>query len=182
VVIVTKKFAVLASLTVTLAVFAPSFVFVTDSSAADGSALEYAIYTEFAAERQVYLGMDHVGMLWYIMDYGIRENGTPFSVTRRYFTNETIRQEIIEILMDRFDIPPEIANTLYFTEFGYEYTQDGTQFAFTYIRHRDQLGNDIHGTIFDNSSEDSMRTYASVVHDHALGRALALALATLPAQ
>lgn len=138
------------------------------------------IEPEFPLERQTYLGMDHVGMLWFIVDYGIREDGTPFSVARRYFTNEEIRQEIIEILITRFDHSPEVAGNLYFTEFGYEYTQDGTQFTFTYIRHRDQLGNDIHSTFFDNSCENTMRTYSDIVHDHALGRALALALATAP--
>ena len=136
--------------------------------------------SEFPPERQRYLGLDHVGMLWYIMDFGIREDGTPFAVARRYFTNETIRQEIIDILVTRFGHSPEAAGTLYFTEFGYEYTQDGTQFTFTYIRHRDQLGNDIHGTVFDNSSEDTMRTYQSVDPSHAVGRALALALASQP--
>ena len=131
---------------------------------------------EFAPEKQTYLGLDHVGMLWYIMDYGISEDGTPFAVTRRYFTNESIRQEIIEILISRFGHLPDVAETLYFTEFGYEYTPDGRQFAVTYIRHRDQLGNDIHGTVNDDSCENTRRTFADVVHDHAVGRALALAL------
>jgi len=138
---------------------------------------------EFPPERQRYLGLDHVGMLWFIMDYGIREDGTPFAVTRRYFTNEDIRQEIIGILVSRFGHSPEVARTLYFTEFGYEYTPDGTQFAMTYTRHRDQLGNDIHGTVFDNSSEDRMRTYQPVLSvdpNHAVRRALALALASQP--
>jgi len=132
--------------------------------------------TEFAPERQAYLGLDHVGMLWYIMDYGIREDGTPFAVTRRYFTNEDIRQEIIEILISRFGHLPEAAGTLYFTEFGYDYTQDGRQFTITYIRHRDQLGNDIHRTINDDSCENTRRVFAYVVHDQAVGRALALAM------
>ena len=132
--------------------------------------------TEFDPQKQVYLGLDHVGMLWYIMDYGIGEDGTPFAVTRRYFTNEDIRQEIIEILISRFGHSREIAGTLYFTEFGYEYTEDGRQFAITYIRHRDQLGNDIHGTVNDDSCENTRRVFADVVHNHAVGRALALAM------
>ena len=138
---------------------------------------------EFPPERQRYLGFDHIGMLWYIMDYGIKEDGTPFAVARRYFTNSDIRQEIIDILVSREGHSPEVAETLYFTEFGYEYTQDGTQFALTYTRHRDQLGNDIHATFFDNSSEDRMRTYhavQSVDPNHAVRRALALALASQP--
>ena len=132
---------------------------------------------EFAPEKQVYLGLDHVEMLWYIVDYGIKEDGTPFAVTRRYFTNASIRQETVELLMYKFGIEYEVAGSLYFTQFGYEYTQDGRQFAITYIRHRDQLGNDIHGTVFDNSCEETMRVFADVVTTHAVGRALALIMA-----
>ena len=156
---------------------APKFILLVLLVALTCSASSAAkLDTEFDPEKQVYLGLDHVGMLWYIMDYGIREDGTPFAVTRRYFTNKTIRQEIIDILISRFGHSSEVAGTLYFTEFGYEYTQDGRQFAVTYIRHRDQLGNDIQKTVFDDSSEDRVRTFHAVDPSHAVGRALALAM------
>ena len=129
---------------------------------------------EFAPEKQVYLGLDHIGMLWYIVDYGIKEDGTPFAVTRRYYTNEHIRQEIVGLLITNFGHSEEVAGSLYFTEYGYEYTQDGRQFALTYVRHHDQLGGYIHGTVFDGSCESSTRTYSDVVPTHAVGRALTL--------
>jgi len=161
---------------------APKFILLVLLVALTCSASSAAkLDTEFDPEKQVYLGLDHVGMLWYIMDYGIREDGTPFAVTRRYFTNKTIRQEIIDILISRFGHSSEVAGTLYFTEFGYEYTQDGRQFAVTYIRHRDQLGSDIHGTVNDDSCENTKRVFNYVVHDHAVGRALALAMPPAPA-
>ena len=130
-----------------------------------------------ATQFPVNLGTDHVNMQWWIVNAGVREDGTPFAITRRFFTNETIRQEIIDILMTRFGHPAELAGLLFGTEFEYEYTRDRTQFATVRITHFSQPrmdGNLIHQTIFDNSCENTMRTYQAVDPNHAVGRALAL--------
>ena len=127
-------------------------------------------------EKQKNLGQDHVKMQWYLLDYGTREDGTPFAISRKYYTNETIKQETIELLMSKFAYSPEIAGSLYFTEYEFEYTKDGKQFATTYLRHYDMLGNEIHGTVYDGSSEATKKTFAAVDANSTPGKGYALAV------
>lgn len=130
-----------------------------------------------AAQMPVDLGRDHVNMQWWIVNAGVRPDGTPFAITRRFFTNETIRQEIIEILMTREGLAAEDANALFGTEFEYIYSPDRSQFATVRVTHFSQPrvgGNLIFETIFDDSREDRMRTFHPVDPNHAVGRALAL--------
>ena len=130
-----------------------------------------------APEMPVNLGLDHVNMQWWIVNVGKRDDGTPFAITRRFYTNEAIRQDIVDILMTRFGHPPEVAGALFGTEYEYEYTRDRRQFAVTRITHFSQPrigGNLIHETIFDDSAEDRMKTFQAVDPNHAVGRALAL--------
>ena len=126
--------------------------------------------------KQVNLGQDAGKMQWYILDYGIGEDGIPFSVARKYYTNEKTKQETIELLMSKYGYSAEVAGSLYFTEYGFEYTKDGKQFATTYLRHYDMLGNEIHGTEYDDSSEATSKTFAPIVPAHASGKAIALAM------
>lgn len=114
------------------------------------------------AAKQKALGQDANKMTWYILDYGKDDNGVPYAVSRKYYTNTTVKNETIELLMSKFGISPEVAGSLYFTEYGYEYTPDGNQFAVTYLRHYDMLGNEIHGTVYDDSSEATAKTFAAV--------------------
>ena len=114
------------------------------------------------ASKQKALGQDKNKMTWYILDYGKDSNGVPFAISRKYYTNTTIKNETIELLMSKFGISPEVAGSLYFTEYGYEYTPDGKQFALTYLRHYDMLGNEIHGTVYDNSTETTQKTFAAI--------------------
>ena len=107
------------------------------------------------------LGLDHVKMKWWIYDYGARD-GRPFVVARKYYTNESIKQNTVDLLMSKFGISPEVASALYGTEYGYEYTQDGKQFAVTYLLHFTQNGEVIHRTIFDNSSAATKKAFVSV--------------------
>ena len=93
------------------------------------------------ASKQKALGQDKNKMTWYILDYGKDSAGVPFAVSRKYYTNTTIKNETIELLMSKFGLSPEVAGSLYFTEYGYEYTPDGKQYAMTYLRHYDMLGN-----------------------------------------
>ena len=105
-------------------------------------ALLVAIIVAFAspvmawdAAKQKALGQDKNKMTWYILDYGKDSDGVPFAISRKYYTNTTIKNETIELLMSKFGISPEVAGSLYFTEYGYEYNKDGSQFALTYLRH-----------------------------------------------
>lgn len=114
------------------------------------------------AAKQKALGQDKNKMTWYILDYGKDTNGVPFAVSRKYYTNTTIKNETIELLMSKFGLSPERAGSLYFTEYGYEYTPDGKQFAETYVRHYDMLGNEIYGTVYDGSSEAATKKFIAV--------------------
>ena len=107
--------------------------------------------------KQVALGQDKNKMTWYLLDYGKDSNNVPFAISRKYYTNTSIKNETIELLMSKFGISPEVAGSLYFTEYGYEYTPDGKQFAMTYLRHYDMLGNEIHGTEY--GTEENPKTF-----------------------
>ena len=97
-------------------------------------------------------------MTWYLLDYGKNDAGIPYAISRKYYTNATIKNETIELLMSKFGLSPEVAGSLYFTEYGYEYTPDGTQYAMTYLRHYDMLGNELHGTVYEGDA----KTFSSV--------------------
>ncbi len=131
------------------------------------------------AAKQKTLGPDSNKMTWYLLDYGKNEAGKPYAVSRKYYTNPTIKNDTIELLMSKFGISPEVAGSLYFTEYCYEYSEDGQQYAMTYLRHYDMLGNLIHGT--DYAEED--RTLASVAaagSKHAVYQGANLALGRNP--
>ncbi|MBR1671827.1 MAG: hypothetical protein IJ702_02770 [Fretibacterium sp.] len=131
------------------------------------------------ANKQKNLGQDHVKMTWYLLDYG-KNNDTPYAIARKYYTNTAIKDETVDLLMSKFGLSPEVAGSLYFTEYGYEYTPDGKQFAVTYLRHYDMLGNEIYGTEYDNSSEATMKTFAAIDPKHAAGKGAAYALGKTP--
>ena len=114
------------------------------------------------AAKQKALGQDKNKMTWYILDYGKTSGDVPFAIARKYYTNSTIKNDTIELLMSKFGISPEKANSLYFTEYGYEYTPDGKQFAMTYQRHYDMLGNEIYGTVFDDSSDAAKKNFIAL--------------------
>ena len=138
-----KKFAVCALIIGLIAVMAvPSFA--------------------WDAAKQKALGQDKNKMTWYILDYGKDANGVPFAVSRKYYTNPTVKSDTIELLMSKFGLSPEKAGSLYFTEYGYEYTPDGKQFAQTYVRHYDMLGNEIHGTVYDDSSDAAKKEFIAL--------------------
>ena len=135
------------------------------------------------AAKQKALGQDKNKMTWYILDYGKDANGVPFAVSRKYYTNATMKNDTIELLMSKFGLSPEKAGSLYFTEYGYEYSTDGKQFAQTYVRHYDMLGNEIHGTVYDDSSESTKKNWIALsavagstpykAASYALGRSVA---------
>ena len=131
------------------------------------------------SSKQKDLGQDGNKMQWWLLDYGKNESGVPVAVTRKYYTNNTIKNETIELLMSKYGIAPEIAGSLYFTEYGYEYDETGKKFAVTYLRHYDMLGNEIHGTVYDGTTEATQKTFYGLagipakVAPYALGRPVA---------
>ena len=130
--------------------------------------------------KQKNLGQDHVKMQWYALDYG-KDNDVPFAIVRKYYTNESIKQETIDLLMSKFGIAPDLAGSLYFTEYGYEYSKDGKQFAVTYLRHYNMLGEEIHGTVYDDSSDAAKKAFAAVDAKSIPGKCAPLALGKAPA-
>ena len=131
------------------------------------------------ASKQKNLGQDKNKMTWYILDYGKSEAGIPYAVSRKYYTNTTIKNDTIELLMSKFGLSPEVAGSLYFTEYGYEYTPDGKQFALAYLRHYDMLGNEIHGTVYEGEDK-TFSSVASVGSAHAVYKGAALAIGKSP--
>ena len=125
--------------------------------------------------KQKNLGQDHIKMQWYLLDYGKRDN-VPFAISRKYYTNTAVKDETVNLLMSKYGIAPEVAGSLYFTEYEYEYTADGKQFAVTYLRHYDMLGNEIHGTVYDNRTEATKKTFAAVDPKSTPGKGAAYAL------
>lgn len=89
------------------------------------------------------LGEDKDKMAWYIMDYGRDSKGLPFAVARKYYTNNKIRQQIINSLISRYKVDEEKAKELYFTAYRYEFTEDGKQFKEVYERHYGRSGEQI---------------------------------------
>ena len=133
------------------------------------------------AAKQKELKQDKNKMTWYLLDYGKDEQGNYFAVSRKYYTNPTIKNETIELLMSKFGLSPEVAGSLYFTEYGYEYTPDGKKFAMTYLRHYDMLGNEIHGTVYDDSSETTQKVFAPIPAGSTPAKGLAYAMGKTPA-
>ena len=131
--------------------------------------------------KQKTLGKDKNEMTWYLLDYGKDENGTLYAVSRKYYTNPTVKNETIELLMSKFGLSPEVAGSLYFTEYGYEYTEDGKKFAMTYLRHYDMLGNEIHGTVYDGSTEANQKTFAPIPVGSTPAKGAAYAMGKTPA-
>jgi len=132
------------------------------------------------AAKQKNLGSDHIKMQWYLLDYGKKDN-VPFAVARKYYTNTSVKQQTVDLLMSKYNLSPEVAGSLYFTEYGYEYTPDGKQFAVTYLKHFDMLGNEIYGTVFDNSSDAQKKVFAAVDPKSTPGKGLAYAQGKTPA-
>lgn len=127
------------------------------------------------ASKQKDLKQDANKMQWYLLDYGKDSDDIPFAIARKYYTNATIKNETIELLMSKFGLSPEVAGSLYFTEYGYEYTPDGKQYAMTYLRHYDMLGNELHGTTYEGEA----KTFSPVANAglrHAITQGANLAL------
>ncbi|MDR2176100.1 MAG: hypothetical protein LBO82_09240 [Synergistaceae bacterium] len=125
--------------------------------------------------KQKNLGQDAVKMQWYLLDYGT-ENGVPYAIARKYYTSESVKQQTIDLLMSKYGLAPDLAGGIYFTEYRYEYTPDGKQFAVAYLKHYDMQGEEIHGIVYDGSSEAAKKVFAPIDPKHATGKGSALAV------
>jgi opacity protein-like surface antigen len=110
-------------------------------------------FAAFAAVQPVNFGQDHIKMQWYLVNYG-EDNGVHFANARKYYTNPEVKAETIELIVEKFGTDQEMANGLYFTEYGYVYSKDGKAFAVTYINHYDMVGNLIRSTEYEESSRE----------------------------
>ncbi|HRW00034.1 MAG TPA: hypothetical protein P5201_15645 [Aminobacteriaceae bacterium] len=106
-----------------------------------------------ASVQPVNFGQDHIKMQWYLVNYG-EENGVHFANARKYYTNPDVKAETIALIVEKFGTDQELANGLYFTEYGYAYSKDGKSFAVTYINHYDMLGKVIRATEYDEASRE----------------------------
>ncbi len=128
------------------------------------------------ADKQKALGEDKNGMTWYILDYGRDSNGILFAVSRKYYTNETIKNETIELLLSKYGVSAQVAENLYFTEYGYEYTSDGKQFAITHVNHYDIYGTLIHSTVYDGNTKDTQKIFSEIPENSTPAKGLSYAL------
>lgn len=130
-----------------------------------------------AAVQPVNFGQDHVKMQWYLVNYG-EENGVCFANARKYYTNQDVKAETISLIVEKFGTEQEVADGLYFTEYGYVYSKDGKSFAVTYVNHYDMLGKTIRDTAYDESS----REFIGMTKDMIPFKAYAYAAGKVPAK
>lgn len=128
-------------------------------------------FCEDSFVKQVQIGRDRAGLTWYLTDYGVDYN-TPYAVARKYYTNEAAKEEQIELLMSRYSVPERQARGLYFTEYKYEYTTDGGQFAEVSRKHFDMLGNEIY-------SFERGQSFSSVIKNSIMSKGYAYAVGKL---
>ena len=100
-----------------------------------------------AEKKPVDFGKDKNKMHWYLLDYGTKDN-KGFAIVRKYYTNPDEKTKTIDLIVSKFGIAKERASEIYFTEYGYTYSEDGKKFGMTYITHYDMLGNEIKSTTF----------------------------------
>lgn len=128
--------------------------------------------------KQITIGRDGAGMTWYLTDYGVQHN-TPYAVARKYYTSEGVKHETIEMLISRYSVPENRARSLYFTEYGYEYTSDGNQYAEIYRRHYDMMGDLVYSLEFNNSTGARRKYFLNVVKNSIMSKGYAYAVGRL---
>ena len=137
-----------------------------------------AAFAEDAFEKQVKIGRDKSGMTWWLIDYGFTSSN-PYAIARKYYTSEAGREEAIDILTSRYSVKQKKAESLYFTEYRYEYTSDYERVAEVYRRYYDQKGRLICGLEFDGSTSAQKKTYTKVVKNSIQSKGLAYATGKL---
>lgn len=128
--------------------------------------------------KQVNIGQDKSGMTWYLLDYGTKKN-IPYAVARKYYTSDMIKSETIELLTSRYSVPETKAQRLYFTEYKYEYSTDGRQYAEIYRKYYDVAGEEIYGIRFNKRSGARSKHFIKVVKNTIQSKGAAYALGVL---
>ena len=85
-------------------------------------------FAQDAFVQQKNLGRDRAGLQWWIVGYGTSTSGY-YAVAREYYTNAGAKAETVNALSSRYGVPYDRANALYLTEYRFEYTSDGGQYA-----------------------------------------------------
>lgn len=98
--------------------------------------------TDFTQQKN--LGRDRAGLQWYILSYGSHGSGW-YVVAREYYTSDGAKSETVGRLSMRYGVPSDRATELYFTEYRFEYTSDGMQYAEISRKYYDKLGEEICG-------------------------------------
>ncbi len=132
-------------------------------------------FAEDAFVKQVQIGRDGSGMTWWLIDYG-SDYDSYYAVARKYYTSEAVKSDTIEKLISRNRVPEKKAKALYFTEYRYEYTADGSQYAQSYVRHYDMLGKLIYKIDYDNSTGARRKYFVKVVKNSIQSKGLAYAM------
>ncbi len=105
-----------------------------------------------AAEKApIDFGKDKNKMHWYLLDFGTKDD-SGYAIVRKYYTNPDEKTKTIDLIASKFGIAHDRAAQLYFTEYGYTYSPDGTRFGLTYVTHYDMLGTEIKSTTFDGAT------------------------------
>ncbi len=104
-----------------------------------------------ADKKPVDFGKDKNKMHWYLLDYGMKDD-SGYAIVRKYYTNPEEKTKTIDLIASKFGIDHGRAAELYFTEYGYTYSPDGTRFGLTYVTHYDMLGTEIKATTFEGAT------------------------------
>lgn len=89
--------------------------------------------------KQRELGRDGEAMRWYLGNYG-KINNTPYVIVRRYYSGNAARYRLALKKRIGSKIGKGKDANLYFTEYGYEYTEDGKHFFEIYAKHYNGAG------------------------------------------
>ncbi|MDD2452852.1 MAG: hypothetical protein PHI81_08360 [Synergistaceae bacterium] len=105
-------------------------------------------------QKHVNFGQDANKMQWYLMTYGKNDDGIHVATARKYYTNPDEKQKIIDLIVEKFGTEREFASGLYFTEYGYVYSNDGKSFAVTYLNHYNMVGKEIRSTVYPEGERE----------------------------
>ena len=94
--------------------------------------------------QQVDLGKDNAGYKWWLIGYGPSQTGY-YAVARSYYSTSNLKAETVNKLTGYYRIPYENASKVYFTEYRFEFTPDGNQYAEVSRIFYDDRGNEVCG-------------------------------------
>ena len=111
----------------------------------------FSLATAVLAAEKAPIDFGKNKMHWYLLDFGTKDD-SGYAIVRKYYTNPDEKTKTIDLIASKFGIAHDRAAQLYFTEYGYTYSPDGTRFGLTYVTHYDMLGTEIKSTTFDGAT------------------------------